>query len=287
MIAIRNGILSADILDPRADRDKLGSRYCAGGYIWQLYDANGRPLLSGPRFPSAIPPVFDGQGMPEMFETPLGGDDGPVGSQVCVIGVGLVEKSSDIAPFHPKNNPNVTQFCDWEVDTGGDWAAMATSQRVGDKSIKLRHEVRLDGGRVLSVNTLTNTGNAIINLSWFAHPFFPINNDLICGKIIPAASMPDNAGYEIDGGGVIRMKPDYPWEKGLFQVLDVPPTKLHIAVPHPLAGAISLKTDYNVARCAVWGNARTFSFEPFIRQAVMPGEAASWEVEYKETAKII
>jgi hypothetical protein len=217
--------------------------------------------------------------MPDMFETPLGGEEGAIGDEVCVIGVGLVEKSSDIMPFHPRNNPRVTQFCSWEVDTGGDWAVMTASQRFGDKSIKLRREVRLDGGRVLSVNTLTNTGNEIINLSWFAHPFFPINNDLTCGKIIPAVSMPDNAGYEIDGGGVIRMKPDYPWEKGLFQALDVPPTKLNFTVPHPVVGEISLKTDYDVARCAVWGNSRTFSFEPFMRRAVGPREEASWGVE--------
>jgi hypothetical protein len=279
MIVIRNNYLSVNILDPREDQGKLGSRYCTGGYIWQVYDRNKRPLLSGPHFPSATPPVFDGQGMPDMFETPLGGAEGAVGSEVCVLGVGLVEKSSNIEPFHPRNNPRVTRFCEWEIDKGENWAVMTTSQRFGDRSIKWRREVRLDGGRIASVNTLLNTGNEIIDLNWFAHPFFLIKNDLTCGKIIPSASMPDNAGYEIDGDGMIRMKSNYPWEKGLFQVLDVPPTKLRFTVPHPVAGDISLKTDYDVARCAVWGNSRTFSFEPFMRRAVGAGEEVSWEVE--------
>jgi hypothetical protein len=281
MITVGNNRLSADILDPRADQDKFGSRYCTGGYIWQAYDGNRRPLLSGPCFPSATPPVFDGQGMPEMFETPLGGGEGGVGDLVCVIGVGLVEKSSDIMPFHPRNNPRVAQFCEWETEVGENWAVMTASQRFRNKSIKLRREVRLDGGRISSVNTLVNTGGETVDLSWFAHPFFPINNDLTCGKILPSVSMPDNAGYEIDGGGTIRMKPGYPWEKGLFQVLDVPPTKLRFAVPHPIVGEIGLKTNYDAARCAVWGNSRTFSFEPFIRRAVATGEEAVWGVEVR------
>jgi hypothetical protein len=283
MIRIQSDVLSLDLLDPRDTQDqaKLGSRYCAGGYIWQIYDGGDQPLLSGPYYPSATPPVFDGQGMPDMFETPLGGEDGAIGDQVCVIGVGLVEKSSGVVPFHPRNNPRVTQFCPWEVDKGDNWAVMTAAQSFGERSITLRREVRLDGSRVVSVNTVFNAGKEIVDLRWFAHPFFPINNDFTCGKISPAASMPDNAGYEIIGGGEIRMKPGYQWERGLFQVIYVPLAKLCFAVPHPIAGSVSLETDYNVVRCAVWGNSRTFSFEPFMQCALVPGKEASWGVYAK------
>lgn len=279
MIRLQNAALGLDVLDPREDRDKLGSRYCAGGYIWQAYDGGGRPLFSGPCFPSAAPPVFDGQGMPDMFETPLGGDDGDVGCQVCVIGVGLVEKSSGIMPFHPRNNPRVTQFCSWTVDNSADQVIMTTSQSVGDKSLELRKEVRLDGRRITSAATAVNTGKAVVNIRWFAHPFFPINNDLTCGKVSPPVSVPDNAGYEIRDDGTICMKPDYPWEKGLFQVLDIPLTKLSFVIPHPIVNSIRVETDYNAVRCAVWGNSHTFSFEPFTQHAIKPGETASWGVE--------
>jgi len=213
-----------------------------------------------------------------MFETPLGGADCAIGGQVCVIGVGLVEKSSGIVPFHPRNNPRVAEFCRWEVDGGGNWAAMATAQNFGDKSITLRREVRIDGSRAASVNTVVNTGRESVDIRWFAHPFFPINDDFSCGKISPAVSMPDNAGYEIGGDGEIRMKPGYIWEKGLFHVLYVPLTKLRFTVPHPVVGSVSLKTDYDVVRCAIWGNSRAFSFEPFMQRAIGPGEEASWGV---------
>jgi len=281
MIRIQSGVLSLDLLDPRdgGDRDKLGSRYCAGGYIWQICDSRtGHPLLSGPRYPSAAPPVFDGQGMPDMFETPLGGEDCGIGGQVCVIGVGLVEKSSGVVPFHPRDNPRVTQFCPWYVDKGGDWVIMTTAQSVGGRSITLRREVHLDGGKVVIATTVVNFGRETVDLRWFAHPFFPINTDLTCGKISPMASMPENAGYELDADGEIRMKPGYLWERGLFQVLYVPVAKLCFTVPHPVVGSISLKTDYDVIRCAIWGNLRAFSFEPFMQRAVGPGEEASWGI---------
>jgi hypothetical protein len=281
MIHLHSNTLTLDILDPRdpQDQSKFGSRYCTGGYIRQAYDAKtNTPLLSGPHYPSENPPVFDGQGMPDMFDIPLGGDDGPIGGQVCVIGVGMVEKSSGIVPFHPRNNPRVTRFCPWDVDVGDDWTVMTAAQRFGDRSITLRREVRLEDSRVASVNTVVNTGGETIDLRWFAHPFFPINNDFSCGKVSPMVSMPENAGYEINGDAEIRMKPSYLWEKGLFQVLYVPLTKLQFIVPHPVVGSVSLKTDYDVVRCAIWGNSRTFSFEPFTQRAVAPDEEASWGV---------
>jgi len=282
MIRLRSDILSLDLLDPRdvQDQAKLGSRYCAGGYIWQVYDADESPLLSGPHYPSAVPPVFDGQGMPDMFETPLGGENVAIGGQVCVIGVGSVEKSSGVVPFHPRNNPHVTEFCPWEVDKGDDWAIMTAAQNFGGRSITLRREVRLegDGNRVASISSVVNTGGETVELRWFAHPFFPISDDLTCGKISPMASMPDNVGYEIDGDGEIRMKPGYIWEKGLFHVLCVPLTKLCFSVPHPVVGSVVLETDYDVVRCAIWGNSRTFSFEPFMQRSVGPGEEALWGI---------
>jgi len=279
-IQSKSAPLSLDLLDPNDGEDQtlLGSRYCTGGYIWQVYDDDLEfPLLSGPYYPSPTPPVFDGQGMPDMFEVPLGGEDGAIGDQVCVIGVGLVEKSSDIVPFHPRNNPHVIEFCRWDVDNGEDWAVMTTEQYIGNRSIKLRREVRIDGRSVASVNTVVNTGQETVGLRWFSHPFFPINEDLTCGEIIPDASMPDNIGYETRRG-MIRMKPGYLWEKGLFHVLCVPLTKLEFIVPHPVVGSISLKTDYDVVRCAIWGNSRTFSFEPFMQRVVEPGEETAWGV---------
>ena len=300
MITVSTPRLSAYLLDPREDLAFTGSRYCVGGYIWQVCGAGGQPLLAGPRYPSPAPPVFDGQGAPEAFETPLGGADGPVGGDVCVTGVGIVEKSSAVEPFHPRNNPRVKAPCPWEVERWGDRAVMSTSQGFGERSITLRREVRAVDNRVESVNTIKNTGAAAVSLRWFAHPFFPLNgkltdenenltivkvkysNILTCGKTVPPVTLPESAGYEIDTDGMIRMKPGYPWEKGLFQELGVPspPQKLAFEIPHPVVGSVRVQTDYEVIRCALWANANTFSFEPFVSRVVNPGEEFLWSVSY-------
>lgn len=291
MITIKNNFLTAELLDPVGDFEKTGSRYCVGGYVWQIYDKIGRSLLSGPKFPDNFPPVFDGQGMPEAFEIPLGGGDCAVGENVCVIGVGLVEKSSDVEPFHPRNNPNVVLYCGWDVERGDDFVVMTTQQIFEDKSIILRREVRLVDSCIKSISTINNVGDTDVRIRHFAHPFFPLNKKFSCGKIDLIKNntlsyqdknikLSDNAGYEIDDGGVIFMKRDYPWERGLFQLIDVPNEKLQFTVAHPIADNIVMQTNFNVVRCPIWANANTFSFEPFFDCVAGIGKNISWGIEY-------
>ena len=278
MIHINSKNICVSLLDPHEDSDKLGSRYCAGGYIWQIRDSAGRSLLSGPRFPLETPPVFDGQGMPEVFETPLGGEEQPVGAEVCVIGVGVVKKTSAIEPFHSRNNPRVMEFCSWDIEHGENFTVMSTKQHYKDKSIELKREARVDGKQLVSINSVKNTGGTDITLRWFSHPFFPLNTSFACGKISPNVSLPQSAGYKTDANGMIFMKEDYPWKKGLFQLLDVPDTKLSFDIPHPVCGSVKINCDYNVIRCALWANANTFSFEPFLQCILKAGETREWRL---------
>jgi hypothetical protein len=105
-------------------------------------------------------------------------------------------------------------------------------------------------------------------------------NNLACGKISPSVILPESAGYYIDDNGMIHMKPDYQWEKGLFQPLEVPPKKLTITIPHPIVGQVILSADYDVVYCPIWANANTFSFEPFTERAVKQSESMAWGISY-------
>ena len=66
MYELRNNSLSVTILDPLADQERFGVRYCTGGYIYQVEDARHGPLLSGPTYPDSFN-WFDGQGIPDAF----------------------------------------------------------------------------------------------------------------------------------------------------------------------------------------------------------------------------
>nr|AXS01294.1 hypothetical protein [uncultured bacterium] len=77
---------------------------------------------------------------------------------------------------------------------------------------------------------------------------------------------------------MIRMNQNYPWEKGLFQVLEVPSEKLNFTIPHPILESVNFQTDYNAIRCALWANSHTFSFEPFMQNVIKPSETVSWGV---------
>ncbi|NUM68479.1 hypothetical protein HUU39_24940 [candidate division KSB1 bacterium] len=100
MYVLQNAQLSAHILDPIADQARLGPRYCVGGYIYQVRDAAGRPLLSGPEFPAEFPAVINGQGLPEVFQFTLYHAEQEVEERKLIIGVGLVDKISPQLPYH-------------------------------------------------------------------------------------------------------------------------------------------------------------------------------------------
>ena len=103
MFTIGNDSLSVTLLDPVADRDRFGTRYCTGGYIFQIKDSTKGDLLSGPTFPDSFN-VYDGQGIPDAFNQAPLRPRGKPGPEALVLGIGLCDLAQD----------RVLEFCHWD-----------------------------------------------------------------------------------------------------------------------------------------------------------------------------
>ncbi len=281
MLNIKNNHLSVSLLDPVLDKALLGSRYCVGGYIYQVKDVIKGDLLSGPSFLSGTYNSFDGQGAPEVFVATINGDFAKVGDNVLVFGVGNVKKSSSKIPFHSRDNPFVTEFAAWDIQATADALVARTRQESDQCDISITRRVALRGRTVSSDTSFANNGEQSILLRWFPHPFFPIPpTPKACCFDFPVL-VPDNPGYSSTENGTIEVKPDFDWNKGLYQPLTLPGAALFSArVKHPLVNDVAVSCNYAPSFLPLWANRETFSFEPYFEKIVGKGEIVSWKIEY-------
>jgi hypothetical protein len=275
--------LTVSILDPGADVTKLGSRYCTGGYIWQVTDTRLGELLSGPCYPGETN-TFDGQGLPDMFFTPLLPENTPVGGEVACIGVGRVRRTSPREPFYVQYNPEVIEFAAWEIaPTAENGLRFTTRQSFRGWAYQLERVVTLRGRALTSETAIHNTGADLLPVRWFSHPFFPHTpDDVLCRFSIPV-SLPENPGFFLNPQGFITRKPAHDWQQGWYQSLDLHPTgepSLTVTQKHPKIGQVTARTDFLPGLLPIWANASTFSFEPYFIQDLASGESAAWSIEY-------
>jgi hypothetical protein len=282
MYALTNPELTVLILDPTADVARLGSRYCTGGYIWQVLDAHRGELFTGPEYPKP-PNTFDGQGAPDMFRTPLGADGTAVGQEVGCIGVGRVRRTCAREPFDVRYNREVIEFLKWSVDCSHTSIVMRTEHSFRDWSYLLERTVSLFGRTVQSRTAIESLGPAPLPIRWFAHPFFPITADNILCRFSFPIRLPENPGYFLNPDGFVGRKPSHPWSKGCYQALEFnkPDQPMLATQKHPLLGELTVATDFVPAFLPIWGNDRTTSFEPYFERTLSHATQASWSIEYR------
>jgi hypothetical protein len=273
--------LALKILDPEADRAKLGSRYCSGGYVWQVEDARHGALLSGPCFPDPEPPPFDGQGLPEVFEIALGQDRARVGDDVWVIGVGRVRRESATAPFHVRDNPTVVERARWSVEHSPLAVTMRSREAFSEVELELERTVALDGRVLTSTTVLRNLGGRDIVVRWFAHPFFPWAEPTELHSSLEL-SLPENPGFFRNAHGAVEQNRDHAWANGCYVVPRVAlGGELTVSQSHPTLGKVEVSCRFPLAWLALWGNERTVSFEPFHATVLPPSGASRWAMEYR------
>lgn len=269
MYTLKSESLEVSILDPVADQERFGVRYCTGGYIFQITDEKHGPLLAGPTYPHDFN-WFDGQGIPDAFNLgPLRDPSAPSNSAL-IIGVGMCDLEQN----------KVTEFCQWDVQQDATAITMRTTQKSDRYALELERTVTLHHRTVRSDTRLKNTGSYPIQVRWFPHPFYPYpDGDELCRFNVPV-TIPENPSYVLGASGFVERK-GWPWDDGRFQSLDhASDTKLVIIQKHPLLGLIGATCSYIPSFFPIWGNQHTFSWEPYLERTLGMGLEMAWSIDY-------
>jgi hypothetical protein len=268
MYSVANASLTVSILEPIADRERFGTRYCTGGYIFQVTDAKLGAVMSGPRYPDGFS-TFDGQGIPDAFNlAPL---DGPAGTgQALILGIGLCDRAKD----------TVLEFCQWEVAPGPTSLTFRTRHNFNGYQVDLERTVTLLNRTVRSATRLSNLGRPFLPVRWFPHPFYPQPaGDELCRFNVPF-TLADSPGFTVAENGYVTRKA-WPWTTGYFLSVDhAAQANLVVQQRHPLLGLVSATCSYVPAFMPIWGNHATFSWEPFYERTLGPGQSAQWWIDY-------
>ncbi len=278
MYTIKSDTLTVMLLDPVDDRARLGTRYCTGGYIFSVRDAQQGELMSGPTYPDSFN-VFDGQGIPDAFNldplTGLGsprnaGVPVPTDGQALILGIGTVDLSEN----------QVLAWCSWEVVRGDVGIEMATRHSFRGYDLRLRRTVTLRGRTLRSATEIINAGRSL-PVRWFPHPFYPQPKTDALLKLNITARFPENEGYKLGYNGFICRKGE-DWARGYYQALAHDATApLMVLQRHPKLGLVAATCSYVPDFFPIWGNANTFSWEPFLERTVAPGQTLSWWIDYE------
>ncbi len=281
MLYLQNSDLKISILDPGSsvDIERFGPRFCTGVYVYQVEKKGIGPVLSGPCYPDAIPPVSDGQGLPEVFQPTFLDDSIRDGDPTLIIGVGKVAYNHDIHIMREKES--VVNFCDWDVEATDRSILMVTSQQFGQLSFHLIRNALLENGNLIINTTIQNSSDKSFLFRWFAHPFFQLTNQNIECTLDFRGDMTPNAGFSLSADRMIRMKADCDWKTGHYQMLENTTDEIFEAKISSMQNpTISMKGNFPLSKVALWANDRTFSIEPFYEKQVMPLEEISWQISY-------
>lgn len=268
MFNLTNDSLEVQLLDPIPDRARFGVRYCTGGYIFQVRDRTRGDLLSGPTFPDSFN-WFDGQGIPDAFNL------GPLNSnktlgEALFIGIGVCDTQAR----------TVKSFCDWKIVRNTKDVSFDTQQTYEDFSLTLTRTVSLHERTIRSHTLLTNVGKAPIPMRWFPHPFYPqtATDELLW--INAPLNWRDANGYTRLPNGFIA-RTGWPWTDGHYHPLDHDATApLILLQRHPTLGFVTATCSYVPDYFPIWGNAATFSWEPFLERTVFAGQSYGWWIDY-------
>lgn len=270
MIPIANEELAVTLLDANEDRHLLGTRYCAGGYIFQIEDARIGPLLTGPTYPDTFD-WYNGQGIPDSFAaTPLYPRRADA-ADVLVLGVGTCTR--DLS--------EVIRFDDWTIEERSETSlACAVSHRLDGQEVRVDRSVTLVGRTVTSTTTVTNAGEHQFAFSWFPHPFFPPPLSVELVRFSAPVTVPEGGPYRASMNGFIVRETPLSADGDYAALAHEAPRGLTVLQRHPRLGLVAAQMDFAPTLLPIWGNDRTFSWEPHHDRSLAAGESSRWSISY-------
>ncbi len=270
MYLLKNDQLEVQLLDPAADQERFGTRYCTGGYIFQVIDEQHGALLSGPTYPESFN-WFDGQGIPDAFNlAPLRDPDG-AGDLALVLGIGVCDLKDD----------QVADLCEWQIDYTPTSATFRTTHAYGGFVMAIERTITLHSRTVHLATRVRNEGTRLTPIRWFPHPFYPqpVGEELCRFNL--SVSMPVNPGYTLAPSGFVA-RAGWPDQKGFYQALETDDdAPLVVVQRHPILGLVAAVCSYTPTFFPIWGNQHTFSWEPFYERTLAPRQAAEWWIAYE------
>ncbi len=288
MLTLRNDQLSVAVLDPRADRELLGPRFCAGGYVLQVYDANEIPLLTRPQGSSQPFDPYHGEGLPEAFSLSPGADRAQLGEPVLVLGVGQVRPAPEPAPAESTEGtggvrPEPLEYSDWSVSRNGAGIEMRTEHRFLEWRIELVRLLQLEGRTLSSTTGVRNHSNVPLIFQWFARPLFPLPPDgRICRFACDSIYLGEHPHFVREGDtGVTTQAPPASTD-GVYTRVGLPEDcrQLRAHIPHPVTGEVLLTSDFRPYHLPVWANSEACSVQPYYQHVVIAGLEERWSLAY-------
>lgn len=279
MYFLQNPQLTVELLDPMSATDVrlLGTRFAWGGFLWQVRNSNGSPLLAGPQWPAPSPDPYHGQGMPESFALEIDLDHAPSlrGEAPRIIGVGVAEIGAD-------GKAGLAEPCIWSVEANQDSITFHTHQTTEPLSLCLVRSIELRGNTVSSRSRVLNLGSIPFSTIWFAHPNFPLANGCISCLLPTEYRMKENPDFWMNRFGHLALRRPFLLETDnhLEWLSGVPHDRFLAAVDHPTVKRVQIRTDFPPDRLGVWANRHTFSIEPYAIRRVPPRGCAEWSISY-------
>jgi hypothetical protein len=282
MLYLKNELYTVEVLDPAEDLGLLGARYCRGGQVFQVKSKGGKELFSGPNFPNDYNP-FDSQGLPDAFNSYPNLEGAKLGDDIFVIGVGLVKYAKPIETFFACDNRDLKQSVEWDVKQSDNSLSFECKDEYQGWAYTFKKKLELIDGKLKFDFELKNTGEKVLPVSWFAHPFFFHNKNQGIGKL--PVEQEANPFYEKDSEGKFYARLPQNYDGAVHNTFAMGQAiqngdALSIPYQHDQLSGFKIDCRFQVAQFPVWFNDKTTSPEPFLIDELRSGDKLSWGIDY-------